>query len=41
MAELERDEERAVDGALVGMVEPRPYTGPTLGGIEEVLEGRL
>ncbi|KAK1067424.1 hypothetical protein LTR12_009136 [Friedmanniomyces endolithicus] len=41
MAELERDEERGFDGALVGLVEPRPYAGPALGGIEEVLEGRL
>ncbi|KAK0252437.1 hypothetical protein LTR91_007833 [Friedmanniomyces endolithicus] len=41
MAEVERDEERGFDGALVGLVEPRPYAGPTLGGIEEVLEGRL
>jgi len=41
MAEVERDEERTVDGALVCLVEPRPYAGPTVGGIEEVLEGRL
>ncbi|KAK5675067.1 hypothetical protein LTS10_012140 [Elasticomyces elasticus] len=41
MAEVERDEERSVNGALVGLVEPRPYAGPALGGIEEVLEGRL
>ncbi|TKA58616.1 hypothetical protein B0A55_12587 [Friedmanniomyces simplex] len=41
LAELEREEERGVDGALVGLVEPRPWGGPALGGIEEVLEGGL
>ncbi|KAK3114300.1 hypothetical protein LTR53_007513 [Teratosphaeriaceae sp. CCFEE 6253] len=41
MAELEQDEERTIDGALIGLIEPRPYSGPTLGGIEEVLEGSL
>jgi hypothetical protein len=41
MVELEQEEERSFDEALVGLVEPRPYAGPTLGGIEEVLDGRI
>ncbi|TKA25747.1 hypothetical protein B0A50_05844 [Salinomyces thailandicus] len=39
--EMEQDEERLIAGSLVGLVEPRPYAGPTLGGIEEVLDGRV
>ncbi|KXL51615.1 hypothetical protein M433DRAFT_140472 [Acidomyces richmondensis BFW] len=42
LAEVEQEEERAqFDGALVSVVEPRPYAGPALGGIEEVLNGRI
>ncbi|RMY86319.1 hypothetical protein D0862_10947 [Hortaea werneckii] len=40
--ELEQEEERReIDDSLTGLVEPRPYAGPTLGGIEEVLDGRI
>lgn len=39
MVEVEQEEERNFDDALVGLIEPRPYAGPTLGGIEEVLDG--
>ncbi|KAI6887235.1 hypothetical protein KC363_g1599 [Hortaea werneckii] len=40
--EMEQEEEqREIDGSLTGLVEPRPYAGPTLGGIEEVLDGRI
>ncbi|KAI7212364.1 hypothetical protein KC333_g7154 [Hortaea werneckii] len=40
--ELEQEEEqREIDDSLTGLVEPRPYAGPTLGGIEEVLDGRV
>ncbi|WPG99816.1 Hypothetical protein R9X50_00263500 [Acrodontium crateriforme] len=40
MAELEQEEERnSVNLALVGLVEPRPFAGFALGGIEEVLSG--
>jgi len=38
--ELER-ERYEFDGALVGLVEPRPRVGPALGGIEEVLCGKV
>jgi len=41
MMEVEQEEERSFNGALVGLIEPRPYVGPTLGGIEEVLDGRV
>jgi hypothetical protein len=40
--ELEQEEELLVMGnSLVGLIEPRPCCGPALGGIEEVLEGRV
>jgi hypothetical protein len=40
--ELEHEEELLVMGdGLVGLIEPRPSYGPALGGIEEVLEGRV
>lgn len=42
MVDLEQEEEReGVKGELVGLVEPRPRAGVSLGGIEEVLEGRV
>ena len=42
MAEVEQEAERTdFNDSLVGLVEPRPYAGPTLGGIEEVLDGRV
>jgi len=42
LVEVEQEEERVqFDGALVGVVEPRPYAGPALGGIEEVLNGQI
>jgi len=41
MVEVEQEEERTFSNALVGLIEPRPYAGPTLGGIEEVLDGRI
>lgn len=42
MVEVEQeDERRSCSDELVGLVEPRPYVGPSLGGIEEVLEGRV
>lgn len=42
MVEVEQEEERDVfNGQLVGLVEPRPRAGVSLGGIEEVLEGRV
>ena len=42
MVEVEQQEEReGVSDALVGLIEPRPYAGPTLGGIEEVLGGEV
>jgi len=42
MAEVEQEEERrAFAEGLVGLVEPRPRVGTSLGGIEEVLEGRI
>lgn len=42
MVEAEQEEERrCVDGQLIGLVEPRPQIGATLGGIEEVLDGRV
>jgi len=38
----EQEEEReSVPDALVSLVEPRPFAGPTLGGIEEVLGGEV
>ena len=40
--EVEQEQERfEFDGALIGMVEPRPRFGPALGGIEEVLCGKI
>ena len=40
MVEVEQEEERqAFTPELTKLVEPRPYVGPSLGGIEEVLEG--
>lgn len=40
--EIEQEQERwQFDGALVGLVEPRPRVGPALGGIEEVLCGEV
>lgn len=40
--EIEQELERyQFDGALVGVVEPRPRFGPALGGIEEVLCGKV
>lgn len=39
--EVEQEEEQRIDESLVGLIEPRPYAGPTLGGIEEVLDGRI
>ncbi|KAI6824398.1 hypothetical protein KC332_g8884 [Hortaea werneckii] len=40
--EMEQEEEqREIAGSLTGLVEPRPSAGPTLGGIEEVLDGRV
>jgi hypothetical protein len=40
--EIEQEQERfEFDGALIGMVEPRPRFGPALGGIEEVLCGKV
>ena len=40
--EIEIERERVeFDGALVGLVEPRPRVGPALGGIEEVLGGKV
>ncbi|KAM0723124.1 hypothetical protein Q7P37_001324 [Cladosporium fusiforme] len=40
--EIEQEQERCeFDGALVGIVEPRPRFGPALGGIEEVLCGEV
>ncbi|RMY66904.1 hypothetical protein D0863_08131 [Hortaea werneckii] len=40
--EMEQEEEqREIAGSLTGLVEPRPSAGPTLGGIEEVLDGRI
>lgn len=40
--EIEIEQERyEFDGALVGLVEPRPAVGLALGGIEEVLCGKV
>jgi len=39
--EIEQEQERFEFGALIGMVEPRPRFGPALGGIEEVLCGKV
>ena len=40
--EIEQEQERVqFDVALVGLVEPRPRFGPALGGIEEVLCGKI
>lgn len=40
--EIEQEQERfQFDGALVGVVEPRPRLGVALGGIEEVLCGEV
>lgn len=39
--DLEREQEQSMDDALVRLIEPRPYAGPALGGIAEVMEGRL
>lgn len=40
--ELQQEEERVgFAHELVAMVEPRPCLGPSLGGIEEILEGRI
>lgn len=40
--EIEIERERVeFDGKLVGVVEPRPRFGVALGGIEEVLGGRV
>jgi hypothetical protein len=42
MVEVEQEEERsAFADELVSLVEPRPYVGTSLGGIQEVLEGRV
>ena len=42
MVEVEQEEERSAFGdELVALVEPRPYVGTSLGGIQEVLEGRV
>jgi hypothetical protein len=42
MVEVEQEEERsAFADELVALVEPRPCVGPSLGGIQEVLEGRV
>lgn len=42
MAEVEQEEERqGFRPELTTLVEPRPFAGPSLGGIEEVLEGRV
>lgn len=39
--EIEIEQERVeFDGKLVGLVEPRPWVGTALGGIEEVLGGK-
>jgi hypothetical protein len=40
--EIEQEQERfQFGGALIGMIEPRPRFGPALGGIEEVLCGKV
>jgi hypothetical protein len=40
--EIEQEQERfEFDVALIGMVEPRPRFGVALGGIEEVLCGKV
>ena len=42
VVDREQEEEReSVPDALVSLVEPRPFAGPTLGGIEEVLGGEV
>ena len=42
MVEVEQEEERECFGnQLIALIEPRPRRGPSLGGIEEVLEGRV
>lgn len=42
MVEVEQEEERmCFDDELIKLIEPRPRMGPSLGGIEEVLEGRV
>ena len=42
MAEVEQQEERNMFGnQLVALIEPRPEVGASLGGIQEVLEGRV
>jgi hypothetical protein len=42
MVEMEQEDERqSVSDELVSLVEPRPRVGCSLGGIEEVLEGRV
>lgn len=42
MVQVEQEEERdSYSGELVALVEPRPQVGPSLGGIQEVLEGRI
>ena len=42
MMEVEQQEERSsVSHDLVALVEPRPQVGVSLGGIEEILEGRV
>ena len=42
MMEVEQQEERnSVARELVTLIEPRPEVGPSLGGIEEIMEGRV
>ena len=42
MVEVEQEEERNIFAdELVSLVEPRPHVGSSLGGIQEVLEGRV
>lgn len=42
MVETEQEEERiGFRPELTTLVEPRPHVGTSLGGIEEVLEGRV
>lgn len=35
------EEQRLVDDQLISLIEPRPRVGNTLGGIEEMLDGRV
>jgi hypothetical protein len=41
--EIEQDEERSLlsEELIFSLIEPRPRFGPALGGIEEVLSGRI